>query len=66
MNAPKACSVALRNADCLAASIVNPLPLAVIVTSLFSVCEIPIEEINRIKNIIPQTFHATVFILQKI
>ena len=36
INAPKACSVALRKAACFAASSVVPLPLAMIVTSLFS------------------------------
>jgi hypothetical protein len=38
MNVPNACSIALRNAFCLASSLVLPYPLTTRVTILFS-CE---------------------------
>ena len=42
-------------------SIVKPLPLAVMVTSLFSLCEIPIVDTNRIKNRVVIDFNFLIF-----
>ena len=51
IKAPKACSVADLKAACFASSCVFPLPLAVMLTSLLSVCENPFVVANNMKNI---------------